>query len=106
MPRTELFWRTAGEVAEVLETPPDPIAVQSENYLPAPCLLHPEQVTEYPSPLELDVELSEELEEWGTEQRATDDPYYEMEETYYSNELSLAPVGRAEFGAAGADYDV
>ncbi|HEX8009255.1 MAG TPA: hypothetical protein VF482_22835 [Trebonia sp.] len=54
MPRTAVFWRSAAAVTDVLNTPPEPPAVQYDHYVLEPCLIDPEQVTEYPAPLELD----------------------------------------------------
>lgn len=47
LPRTALFWRSAATVTDVLRTPPEPPAMQFDTYLPGPCLLGPERVTEY-----------------------------------------------------------
>ncbi|MDT0318232.1 hypothetical protein [Streptomyces millisiae] len=63
-PETALFWRSAAAVTEVLATPPEPPVVQFPGYLPEPCLLAPEQVTEYPDLLELGEELRRELADW------------------------------------------
>ena len=40
-------WRKAGLVGKVLETPPCPAELW-KNYVPRPCVVHPELVTEYP----------------------------------------------------------
>ncbi len=40
-------WRAAASVGKALETPPSP-AERWENYVPRPCVVHPELVTEYP----------------------------------------------------------
>ncbi|MEV0644949.1 hypothetical protein AB0I28_06760 [Phytomonospora sp. NPDC050363] len=45
-PEVSVFWRTAAEVGEVLAEPPQPAALHDE-YLPNPCVVTPEQVTEY-----------------------------------------------------------
>ncbi|MFF1548076.1 hypothetical protein [Streptomyces sp. NPDC058291] len=45
VPRVQ--WRKASSVGKVLETPPTP-ADAWENYVPRPCVVHPELVTEYP----------------------------------------------------------
>jgi len=60
-PRTALFWRSSASVTDVLEAPPEPPVIQFDWYLPEPCLLAPEQITEYPSPLELSKELQQQL---------------------------------------------
>ncbi|SFB87773.1 DUF1963 domain-containing protein [Streptomyces aidingensis] len=41
-------WRSAAPVARVASAPPPP-AGASEDYVPDPCILHPEPVVEYPS---------------------------------------------------------
>lgn len=40
-------WRKAGSVGKALKTPPCPADLW-ENYVPRPCVVHPELVTEYP----------------------------------------------------------
>jgi hypothetical protein len=60
-PRTVLFWRSSVSVADVLTAPPEPPVIQFDWYLPQPCLLAPEQVTEYPGPLELSKEWQQQL---------------------------------------------
>ncbi|MFC5186833.1 hypothetical protein [Actinomadura harenae] len=65
-PRTALLWRSAATVT----TPPEPAVVQADGYVPEPCLLAPEQVTEYPHPMELSEELQERLQDWNTWQEA------------------------------------
>lgn len=52
MPRTALVWRSAAAVTDVLAAPPEPVAVEFEEYVPVPCVLAPEQVTQYPDPME------------------------------------------------------
>ncbi|MFI1191048.1 hypothetical protein [Streptomyces californicus] len=60
-PRTELFWRDSAAVTDVLDAPPEPPVVQFDFYLPEPCLLSPEQVTEFPHPRELEDEIRDQL---------------------------------------------
>ncbi|MGW6057002.1 DUF1963 domain-containing protein [Streptomyces sp. NPDC055189] len=43
----QVRWRNAGAVGQALDTPPLP-AVRHEKYVPRPCVVHPERVTEYP----------------------------------------------------------
>ncbi|AEW92466.1 MULTISPECIES: hypothetical protein [Streptomycetaceae] len=93
-PRTALFWRSAATVTEVLTAPPQSAAVQSEDYVPEPCLLDPEQVTEYPHPMELSTQLRARLDDWATWQSAgaAPDSSYELAPgEFYLDELSLAP---------------
>ncbi|WUQ25511.1 hypothetical protein OG764_00110 [Streptomyces sp. NBC_00239] len=88
MPRTVLFWRSAATVTDILTTPPEPPAMQFDDYLPEPCPLSPEQVTEYPDHMELSEDLQEQIGNWRVSQAADED----MEpETYYDCVLSAAP---------------
>ncbi|MFG2522403.1 non-ribosomal peptide synthetase [Streptomyces sp. NPDC048527] len=94
MPRTALLWRSAATVTGILTTAPEPPAVQFDSYLPEPCLLNPEQVTEYPNPMELSKELRERLGDWNTWQAADaamDSSSAPHPEEFYKNELSVAP---------------
>jgi hypothetical protein len=63
VPSTVLRWRVAAEVTDPLAEPPSPVAVE-EHYLPQPCVLHPEEVTEYPAPHCLPEDLDEQIREW------------------------------------------
>lgn len=93
MPRTALFWRSAATVTDVLTTPPEPPAMQSAGYLPEPCLLYPEQVSEYPDHLELSKEHREQIGTWSTWQTvvADVDDYASSAGVYYDQELASAP---------------
>ncbi|MFJ9677053.1 hypothetical protein ACIRP2_03225 [Streptomyces sp. NPDC101194] len=64
LPRTELRWRTAADVTDPLDAAPQPSVIGNGDYLPEPCVLHPETVTEFPAPHELSEELAERIEEW------------------------------------------
>ncbi|MFE1260156.1 hypothetical protein ACFW5X_06495 [Streptomyces albogriseolus] len=93
-PRTALFWRSAATVTDVLDTYPEPPAIQFPTYLPEPCSLSPEQVTEYPNYLELSKELQEQLSDWSRWQAAGPalDSFYEpAPEELYMDRLSIAP---------------
>ncbi|MCB5163757.1 hypothetical protein LG634_02715 [Streptomyces bambusae] len=94
MPKTALFWRSSATVTDVLVTPPEPPAMQFDDYLPEPCLLTPEQVTEYPDHLELSKELQARLADWGAWQEAGVDVscvYAPYPQETYDNELAGAP---------------
>ena len=86
--RTALFWRESDEVTDILAQPPEPAVVQLETFVPEPCRIHPEDVTEYPRqnynpghPGDgIDYELSQALDEWS-----------EDNQLYYSSHLSVAP---------------
>ncbi|WP_153449879.1 hypothetical protein [Streptomyces smaragdinus] len=93
-PRTALYRRSSATVTDVLDAPPEPPIVQSEWYLPEPCLLAPEPVTEYPNPLELDKELRDQLGDvsrWQTAGDAWDRRYTVAPDEFYGNRLAHAP---------------
>ncbi|MEU8776888.1 hypothetical protein [Streptomyces sp. NPDC048606] len=94
MPKAALFWRSAAEVTEVLASPPEPPAVECAEYVPEPCLLAPEEVTEYPDSLELDVDLRLRLGDWNRWRDAgpgLDASYAPYPEAFYGSVLSVAP---------------
>jgi hypothetical protein len=64
LPRTELRWWSATDITDPLGDTPQPSVIGNDDYLPAPCVLHPEQVTEYPAPHELHEELAQRIEAW------------------------------------------
>ncbi|MEU4496306.1 DUF1963 domain-containing protein [Streptomyces sp. NPDC023998] len=47
-PLPQVHWRSAAAVTSVAPTPPPP-SEAPEHYVPNPCVVHPEPVTEYPS---------------------------------------------------------
>jgi len=89
------IWRRAADVTEPLPTPPAPRFEDdwewcARDYVPLPCVLHPERVTEYPHPCNLPaqyphacnlpVELAERIEQWD-----------ERHDDLYWTALSTAP---------------
>ncbi|MFB6862831.1 hypothetical protein ACFCZQ_32050 [Streptomyces virginiae] len=94
-PKTALFWRSAATVTKPLATPPEPSAIRFETYLPEPCLLTPEPVTEYPNYLELSQELQEQLGDLSQWQAgagpALDSSYRIAPQERYVDMLSIAP---------------
>ncbi|GAB1819159.1 hypothetical protein [Herbidospora sp. RD11066] len=72
-PAPMLVWRRADDLTDVLVEPPmrDDGAPAgdfgSESYLPRPCVLHPERVTEYPHADELPERLKVALKAWDGE---------------------------------------
>ncbi|MDG9716976.1 hypothetical protein [Streptomyces sp. DH24] len=80
LPRTELRWRTAADVTDPLDDVPGPPVVGNDDYLPEPCVLHPEPVTEYPAPHELPGELADRIGAWEDDQ-----------ELAYQSDLGVAP---------------
>ncbi|MER5756547.1 hypothetical protein [Streptomyces sp. NPDC002088] len=94
MPGTTLFWRSAALVTDILTAPPEPTALQYPGYLLEPCLIDPEQVTEYPAPLELRQDLRSQVQEWSARQKAGAEPgsvYDQAKDAFYQYELSVAP---------------
>ncbi|MEV0828530.1 hypothetical protein [Nonomuraea rubra] len=80
VPFPMLIWRRTADLTDVLAEPPmrayttpdsppgAPAAKLSlEYYLPRPCILHPERVTEYPYSQELPEELEAALDKWDEE---------------------------------------
>ncbi|MFD5511481.1 hypothetical protein ACFWIB_27445 [Streptomyces sp. NPDC127051] len=95
-PLTALFWRTAADVTDVLAAPPEPFDVEYEGYVPEPCLLAPEQITEYPNPLELSKELQQQLADGSRWQAAgLVNRYVLAPDEFYWSELSVAPGWKA-----------
>jgi hypothetical protein len=80
LPRTVLRWRTAAEVRAPLAAAPQPAVITRGSYLPEPCVLHPETITEYPHRDELPPDLWERIWFWEAQTRAD-----------YFDDLSLAP---------------
>ncbi|MER6571892.1 hypothetical protein ABT288_38385 [Streptomyces sp. NPDC001093] len=88
VPRVDLRWRRAADVVAPLAAPPRPAVIGSGDYLPEPCVLHPETVVEYPAPHELPKELADRIEEW--EEASADEDSGEPE-VCYQYDLSVAP---------------
>ncbi|WP_203977983.1 hypothetical protein [Planotetraspora silvatica] len=87
-PVVRLIWRRTADLATVpTETHgpgftapyPSSVSLADDDYLPRPCVLHPERVTEYPDCEELPEDLQSALNEWD---RANSD---------YQYLLSIAP---------------
>jgi hypothetical protein len=60
-PAVVLCWRDSSTVGALLDEPPQPAEVEYEQYLPKPCVLHPERITEYPRAVHLHEELDRDL---------------------------------------------
>ncbi|WP_119730079.1 hypothetical protein [Thermomonospora amylolytica] len=75
-----LRWRRSSEVTQVLEQPPEPVFVDHDGYVPIPCVLHPEQVVEYPASHDLPDETAKRIRLWGQRERLN-----------YEWDLSVAP---------------
>ncbi|MFI1652959.1 hypothetical protein ACH4XT_39380 [Streptomyces avidinii] len=93
-PPTALFWRSSAEVTDIRAAPSGPSAVEYDGYVPKPCVLAPEQITEYPNHLQLSKELQQQLEDWSRWQAAgsgIDSAYAPHPESFCRSELSVAP---------------
>lgn len=97
-PKPVLYWRIADTITDLLTAPPEPPAVQLDGYLPVPCLLYPEPVTEYPNFLDLSQDLRELAEQWCRRQAEGTGPgsaYTSDPKQFYWDELSVAPGWKA-----------
>lgn len=91
-PSTALFWRSAAEVGDILATPPEPYEADFPGYVPEPCVLAPEKITEYPNSLDLSPELQLILDDWNRWQPADiDSSYADDPREFYSTHLGNAP---------------
>ncbi|MBM9506143.1 hypothetical protein [Actinacidiphila acididurans] len=80
LPRTELRWRTVADITDPLGAAPQPSVIGNDDYVPEPCVLHPEQVTEYPAPHELPEELARRIAAWEG-----------RHDVHYQYDLGVAP---------------
>ncbi|WP_412077927.1 hypothetical protein ACLF6K_27595 [Streptomyces xanthophaeus] len=96
-----LRWRRAAGVREVLARHPDPGPVGFEGYLPQPCVLHPEQVAEYPYIEVLPGELGERVEAW---EDAQEEASYEAQEEAEEEDSERAGEGASEETGALPSY--
>lgn len=97
-PSTALFWRSAAEVVDILAIPPEPYEVNDDGYLPEPCVLAPEAITEYPNSLDLGPQLRLMLEDWNRWQAAgadVDSSYADWPRDFYDIHLADAPGWKA-----------
>ncbi|MFH8798037.1 hypothetical protein ACH4F6_00335 [Streptomyces sp. NPDC017936] len=60
----QLRWRRAADVVTVLAVAPEPAYIGADDLVPTPCVLHPEQVREYPAAHEMDEELVTRVYRW------------------------------------------
>ncbi|GAA1015960.1 hypothetical protein Aple_011110 [Acrocarpospora pleiomorpha] len=95
LPAAYLVWRDAASVVDPLVSPPEPADVDHYgNYVPEPCILHPEPVIEYPAPHELPEDLLDRLAVWARAEWTKSHPEDEDHgsgDAYYQYELSVAP---------------
>ncbi|MEU7644934.1 hypothetical protein [Streptomyces huasconensis] len=84
----------------MLETPPFPEVVGSDGYVPEPCTVAPEQVTEHVYQELLSENLQYRIEEWEAElEEAAEESGDEEEDeeafVTYHHDLSVAPGWKA-----------
>ncbi|MFF4981412.1 hypothetical protein ACFY3O_15335 [Streptomyces sp. NPDC001046] len=94
LPSTELRRRTAADVVTPLGDVPQPSVIGDDGFLPEPCVLHPEQVTEYPAPHELPRQLAERIDAWeeGQAEEADETEADDVtDEISYQYDLAVAP---------------
>jgi hypothetical protein len=93
-PATAVFWRSAASVGDVLAAPPEPYEANYPGYVPEPCVLAPEAVTEYPNSLELDPESRRVVGDpsrWEAAGDVVDGEYAEYPPDFYNPHLAVAP---------------
>jgi hypothetical protein len=71
-PRLQVFWRRTADFGRPLAAAPEPPAVE-EEYLPSPCIVHPEQVVDYRYEEVLPADLRARIAAW---EQGTDGPGY------------------------------
>ncbi|CAL9421119.1 hypothetical protein C1708_23245 [Streptomyces sp. DH-12] len=78
-----LFWRKASEVTEVLREQPEPEVVGRAEYVPEPCIIHPEQVIEHQWGDLLPYSIRARLDEW--------EDWEDEDAVSYQFDLSIPP---------------
>ncbi|MFI0501952.1 hypothetical protein ACH3WN_03690 [Streptomyces albogriseolus] len=78
-----LFWRKASEVTEVMAEQPEPEVVGRAEYVPEPCVLHPEQVVEHQWGDLLPYSIRARLDEW--------EDWEDEDAVSYQFDLSIPP---------------
>lgn len=86
-PRVRLYWRRSADVSRPLAAAPEPPVV-NDSYLPAPCVVYPEQIREYQYGGLLPEELDARITAWEEE---TEEESDDEEGIDYQFDLSLAP---------------
>ncbi|WP_126637904.1 hypothetical protein [Embleya hyalina] len=95
LPAVHLVWRAVADVEGVTTDPPVPADVDHYgSYVPEPCLVHPEAVTEYPAPHELDEDLARRVHAWNDRDHPAapqGGPNAGRRDVDYQFDLSVAP---------------
>ena len=92
-PAPRVFLRKVADLIATLETYPEPKESDEdslEDYIPAPCCLHPERVTEYPSPFELSEQVLDSIDTW-VDKNIREKKWLDEDESVYQYLLSTAP---------------
>ncbi|EST29936.1 hypothetical protein M878_19475 [Streptomyces roseochromogenus subsp. oscitans DS 12.976] len=89
-PGIHLRWRNSSKVGELLAEPPLPAVIGDDEYVPEPCVLHPEPVTEHEYIGLLDAGLQERIYGWEDGQAEADE-FEGHEPPRYQTDLSTAP---------------
>ncbi|MGW5640824.1 hypothetical protein [Streptomyces sp. NPDC003832] len=91
-PATALIWRSAAAVGDVLAAPPEPYEANYGGYVPEPCVLAPEAITDYPGSLDLSPGLRLLVDDWSRWQAAdVDGSYADCPRDFYDIHLADAP---------------
>ncbi|MFF4396563.1 hypothetical protein [Streptomyces sp. NPDC001480] len=96
-PGVHLVWRAAAEAGDAQADPPLPAVVGDEGYVPEPCTLAPEQVTEHQWAELLPEGLRQRIEEWEETlwEEAGEEDEDEAEPLSYDADFSIAPGWKA-----------
>jgi hypothetical protein len=86
-PRPRVHWRRAADVTRPLASVPEPPMV-ADRYLPRACVVHPEQIVEYPYADLLPDDLNDRITAWEEENEDKEDEEHSID---YQFDLSLAP---------------
>ncbi|MFZ3469262.1 hypothetical protein ACODT3_30750 [Streptomyces sp. 4.24] len=85
----QLRWRRAADAADLLSPVPEPAYIGEQELVPAPCVLSPERVREYPAAHDMDGALAARIARWEEDRPVA-----------YRGDLSVAPGWKAGGWAA------
>ncbi|WP_327149279.1 hypothetical protein [Nocardia sp. NBC_01329] len=92
LPTTTVVWRSTATVTDILADPPELVVVQHDGrFVPVPCTISPELVTEYPAAPELDKDVYQQLKLWEAGYLGIDVEDLGDTESPYQQDLSVAP---------------
>jgi len=81
VPAVVVKWRWSADVVDVLADQPEPALMEDGYYLPNPCVLHPEQITEYQYIDLLPDDLRTQLDAWSRDRP----------EGHWYHDMAIAP---------------